>query len=282
MTRTPQVERRTKKRAMDDPELEYYGGWITPIFAELTDKGYHLAKRFIGTRDEAQRQQRNPEFTKARGPIVDSFVIVCLVLQALSYVAVASRYLWLSGSDPESIRASITIASTGLIVSIFVLLNAIAAAFRISLFDSWFNDINDPPAVASHPRIVILGLINFIQIMVGFGTVYAIDPELVAVPDSIRRDMIDPLYLSCMTQMTIGYGDRHPEGWLRIVAIIQSLCVTGFLIVYLPRAIGIMPPIASIEDRVREKLRLGRKRLRNMPRRPRCQCKPARRTNGRV
>ncbi|MBI1348545.1 hypothetical protein GC163_19910 [bacterium] len=241
-------------RAIDDTKIQAFSGWLTPIVADLSDMGYHIASPFIGNRVDAQINQDNYIYATKRSRIVDYYVIACLIIEVACYLLATQCY-----SYEPCPRSIIQIVSV--VLTLLILVNALAATLRLALFDTWFNPVEVRAAVASHPRIVILGLINFIQIMFGFGVFYALSPDQIRVPDGVQQDWIDPLYLSCMTQMTIGYGDRHPEGWLRVVAIIQSLFTIIFIAVHLPRAIGMMPEVKSIEDEFRNKLKTNTEKI---------------------
>jgi len=51
------------------------------------------------------------------------------------------------------------------------------------------------------------------------------------------------IYLSFITQLTIGYGDVYPTGWLRIVAVIQGLVAALFVILVLGRIVASIRPL---------------------------------------
>lgn len=226
-------------------------GWITPLVAGLSDYLHHFIRGSHGPRPEAQENQENPAYTGKRTNEVDTFVAKFLLFDILAYSAVVGIPLLRLDDCAASISKCLAIIFA-MIVSILHLLNIMGTAFRISLFDAWYNRPDLPPAVASHPRIVVLGLVNFIQLLLIFGTIYAIDPTKIIVPDGYTQDWLDPIYFSCIVQTTIGFGDRHPEGWLRGVAMLQSVCVFAFVVVFVTRAVGAMPQIRSIEEEERK------------------------------
>jgi hypothetical protein len=49
---------------------------------------------------------------------------------------------------------------------------------------------------------------------------------------------ITAFYFSIITQLTIGYGDVYPRGWLRLVVAAQGLIAALFVVSVFARAIG--------------------------------------------
>ena len=237
-----------EKNSIDERDIR---GWITPLVASFSDFCHRLVPKGGKGRVDAQMHQNNLDYTSVRTKLIDTIVATCLLADIVAYAIIVVL--------PElSLNECASAAATAIaypIVIVFLgwrLLNVMGMAFRIALFDAWFNPPNVPPTVASHPRIIVLGLINFVQLMLIFGTIYALAPEHIIVPDGVCRDWLDPLYFSCIVQTTIGFGDRHPESWLRGVAMVQSLCVFSFVVVFITRAVGTMSPILSIEDKQRK------------------------------
>ena len=54
---------------------------------------------------------------------------------------------------------------------------------------------------------------------------------------------ITGFYFSFITQLTIGYGDVSPKGWLRLVVVLQGLIGFLFVVSVLVRAIAALPPV---------------------------------------
>jgi len=52
---------------------------------------------------------------------------------------------------------------------------------------------------------------------------------------------ITAFYFTIITQLTIGYGDVYPTGWLRVVAAVQGLTAAVFVISVFARAIAALP-----------------------------------------
>jgi hypothetical protein len=92
----------------------------------------------------------------------------------------------------------------------------------------------DPTNVISPQRTLVLAAINYVELMLWFGLVYALNYKSLHGASQPAT----AFYFSIITQLTIGYGDVSPEGWLRIEAALQGLIGALFVIVVLGRAIS--------------------------------------------
>lgn len=179
--------------------------------------------------------------TKQAANRVDTCVFAFVVLGLLAYGAAVSQ------AQPWMAVAAIMFA-------IWRAVDIVATAIRISLFDHLDRNAAKI-GVASHTRVIVLALINFAELAVAFATVYAVHHDLiqagngVAMPDG---DWIGPLYFSGVTQLTIGYGDYHPVGWLRLVPITQGLFAVALLSMLIARFGGMLKPIPSLDESGKE------------------------------
>jgi hypothetical protein len=106
--------------------------------------------------------------------------------------------------------------------------------------------------VISTLRTLILAAINYVEFMLCFGLVYALNYQnLVDQSHSVPAPLwfqhpssaepITAFYFSVITQLTIGFGDVYATGWLRIIVVVQGLIGALFVIVVLGRAISASP-----------------------------------------
>jgi hypothetical protein len=92
-------------------------------------------------------------------------------------------------------------------------------------------------------RTLVLAVINYVELMLLFGLVYALNCQLLHGAGQPAT----AFYFSVITQLTIGYGDVYATGWLRIIAVVQGLIGALFVIVVLGRAVS--APMNAPDDR---------------------------------
>jgi hypothetical protein len=88
--------------------------------------------------------------------------------------------------------------------------------------------------VVSTQRSLVLAAINYVELMLWFGLIYALNYQFLKGAGQPAT----AFYFSVITQLTIGYGDVFPTGWLRIIAAAQGLIGALFVIVVLGRAVS--------------------------------------------
>ena len=92
--------------------------------------------------------------------------------------------------------------------------------------------------VISTQRSLVLAAINYVELMLWFGLIYALNYKSLYPPGT---QPVTAFYFSIITQLTIGYGDVYATGWLRIIAAAQGLIGALFVIVVLGRAVSSPP-----------------------------------------
>jgi hypothetical protein len=122
-----------------------------------------------------------------------------------------------------------------LVLAALRILEIIRGTVNVVLFDEG--------EVASVQRTFILAAINFLELGLCYGLFYALHNDLLA---GYRIGALTGFYFSFMTQLTIGVGDVHPIGWLRIVAVIQGLTAALFVLLVLAK---IVASLASLQSR---------------------------------
>jgi hypothetical protein len=100
----------------------------------------------------------------------------------------------------------------------------------------------DEGVVASVQRTFILAAINFLELGLCYGLFYALNKQLLRGPDV---GALTGFYFSFITQLTIGFGDVHPVGWLRIVAVIQGLTAALFVLLVFAKIVASLRPLKA-------------------------------------
>ena len=98
--------------------------------------------------------------------------------------------------------------------------------------------------VASRERLALLALISYCELVVCFAVVYASDLPMLRGAAGV----LDALYFSVWTQLTISFGRPLPDGWLRPVAAAQGLLGLLFIAVIVARMIGTQRNLIALDD----------------------------------
>ncbi len=112
------------------------------------------------------------------------------------------------------------------LISLYRIGEIVATSVRLHFFQHYKTP--DPS------RALILGLFGYTQAALAFGTVFLAEAFLLNDTysnASIREGVLDSLYFSMVTIVTLGYGDSSPTEWLGKLLVITEIFVGLFLIV---------------------------------------------------
>lgn len=211
--------------------LPRLNGFIEPIACRAVIGLSWLSDAIVGSRLVSQTAgARSPTFRRRNGFWIDGFVLLCVLLVLASYWGII-----LSPQDSGVFWM--------LVLPVWRLVDVLAVNIRINLFDHLI--IRKEPSAASTTRMLILVFFNYVEIALSFGCVYAAS-GLLHMGSHREADWLDPVYFSWITQLTIGYGDAFPTGWVRIVAGIQGLIGLLVLVLFIGRFASSLPAIRSL------------------------------------
>jgi Ion channel len=108
--------------------------------------------------------------------------------------------------------------------------------------------------VGSTARMLVLAGFNFVELLLCFGIIYATNYK--SLMGAGRP--VTGFYLSIITQLTIGYGDVYPTGWMRLVAATQGLAGVVFVILVFGRLVASLRPVKEAFDQSEANTEPGR------------------------
>ena len=162
------------------------------------------------------------EFTRDRVVLVDRYVLGWLTIELLLIAAVV-----LCG-HLVAVRAVAVVFGTLRIIDIM------QRVMNVALMEG----IGESRArVASFTRSMVLALVNFGELCICFGVIYATDYGRLHG----AGQPMSGLYFSVITQLTIGYGDIYPTGYVRGIAAVQGMVALIFLVLVFARVVQSLP-----------------------------------------
>jgi hypothetical protein len=170
------------------------------------------------------------DFTKRRARAIELYLILWLL------VVIALVGISLLGPVSRFVSLLLTIVVSLRIVEI------VQVTVNATLFDALSGRPDE--RVASRVRMLVLAGVNFMELWLCFGVIYA--THYLRLRGAGRP--VTAFYLSIITQLTIGYGDVYPTGWLRLVAAIQGITGLLFVILVFGRFITSLPRVSGIFD----------------------------------
>lgn len=201
-----------KKRSHKGERAPEIPGWILRLLVWTVNALTKPSDVILGSRREIQLRMDDRRVVHRRAMLVDGYVALWLGVEVLVYLSLPA----LNG-----------LCRLLLVLPVIRTVEILVMAIRVSVTDPLFTRL--ATRVSSYARIVTMGMLNFIELMLCFGIIYGAYPA--SLVHTRPLDCFDPLYLSVITQFTIGYGDIHPIGLLRGVACLQSLA--GFSLITL-------------------------------------------------
>lgn len=209
-------------------------GWITPAVAWSVRMLSYPNDLLFGPRTGEGSPGTDLELTARRVRLVDAWVLAVTFLLTVCYHVIPYPY-------PVLRYSAVAFAA-------WVPIQILAVATNLALFDRWRVNARERLLVASHTRIVVLGLVNYVQIWIAFGCLYSALRDSFSPQGEFPRDWFDPLYFSAITQLTIGYGDIAPRGIARAVVVAHGFASMLLLLLLLGRFVSLLRPDVSLDE----------------------------------
>jgi hypothetical protein len=223
-SRVLELEERGAITMIQTEDYGFLTGFLRKVFFALDGIPSRL---FLGRRSML-KLPRDPDelrrYAQKRAVKVDLYICSCVLIELM---IVTSCGLWSGYWLP---RLIVTLVCSVRIAEVFII-NMNVAIFRA--------DAN--PTVASVLRILVMTIVSYGELFLCFAGIYAAHSILLST-----KCPWDAFYFSGTTQLTIGYGDILPTGWLRGVAVLQGWLGTMFALLIVGRLVGIMPKLQEI------------------------------------
>ena len=181
-----------------------------------TRESFHLATSAV----------QRVRITVRRGRQIDFYMLAWIVVEVLCAVAV--------------VNGSYSIVAR--VVVLYRVFEILQAQFNINLFAP-LRHPSKSPRVSSTTRMVTHSLLNYLEVALCFGVVYATAGDQLLKE---RTFWFDPFFFSAMSQLTASYGDLVPTGWVRPVATFQGLAGFALAVLVIARLAGLLPKLEDV------------------------------------
>ena len=183
--------------------------------------------------DFAGRQTADASVMYRRATAFDAYVLLWIALEA-SALVVATHW-------PTAPSLAIV---QGLVVSRII--DLVRVGLNTSLFDQVTGHGGD--RVESAPRLVLLALIAYVELMACFAVIYLSHRGLLVQTDKAPTGALDAICFSVLTQMTISFGNPLPNGWLKYVAALQGFLGLLLVALIIARMMSSLRPLKSLDE----------------------------------
>ncbi|MFA6308832.1 MAG: potassium channel family protein [Clostridia bacterium] len=96
--------------------------------------------------------------------------------------------------------------------------------------------------VASYVRVLVNVIVNYFELILCFGFIYAQNLAFLINGSNYT----DGYYFSATTQLTIGYGDIIPSGFIKFIACFQGFVGFLFAIIIISKLVSLFPKLEEI------------------------------------
>lgn len=162
-------------------------------------------------------------------------IYIELILIAFLLIELIVPYIYANHLETPWFKTLCTIVLT------LRLIDIIQVNVNLLLFD--IIRTTSTTLITKYTRAIILIIWNYFEIILIFGFYYLSNNHLLKG----YSVWSDAYYFSGITQITIGYGDLSPRGYLRLATFSQGLIGTIFLVFIISRIISLIPELKEID-----------------------------------
>ena len=171
-------------------------------------------------------EAQDESFIIRRARAIEWYILGCVVVEATIVTMLLRRV-----TIPDPVRVAVYLLMALRIIEILM------KAFSVTIFDRYSRRADD--SLISAPRMVFLAFVSFGELAACFGTVYALDLQMLQGGDEI----ITAYYFSVITQLTIGFGDVVPTGYLRLIVALHGIVAVAFFTLVFARLMTALPSL---------------------------------------
>lgn len=219
-------------------------GWITPTVRWLVSVcsfgGRSLLPKAVLAPNSTPESKAMAAERRAKW--VDTFVFTCLLTECGILLL-------------EATCQSTLLRWVAMILICWRIIDLIAADIKMCIFDAF----DQATTRGQHPkefvpttptRVILLGIFNYVELLIGFACIYCFGNKLIAQTSaniswaSGATGVIEQaLHLSVVTQLTIGFGDLAPTGWLRPIVWLQGGSGLALIALFITRYLSMLPAV---------------------------------------
>ena len=202
--------------------LQWYLHWLYP---NLRDRA-----------DIPQCDVVDDNATRRRARAIDTYVLGWVLAEIIALLFVALR-------PPFAALVALEVVVGSRLIDL------VRATVNTTVLDLVSGREDDK--VASRARLVLLSITNYLELILCFGVIYGANLDSLAATSqaSAPVTVLDALYFSLITQLTISFGDPVPHGWLRPVAGTQGLLGLLFIALVIGRTVSAMRGFTEVGEK---------------------------------
>jgi hypothetical protein len=220
------------------PAVDMFGR-ITRLISRLAKWLCWPSRQLLGLPSDPKNDPSTPILVAKFVQRIDTYVAAWLALEILFYAVAAAV-----GTIGQPSRW-VTLSWWALLVLLLWRpIEIVAYAILTTVTVRLVRGGSPPPLVAAPVRVVVLGVLNYLELILCFAGIYALGFGAIEK----AKDWFDPMFLST-TLLTVGYSNLYPSGWLRPIACVQAIFGLVVMLFVITRVLAILQAEVGIDTR---------------------------------